>query len=533
VAQAKSQTTSTTTSLSDRIYWLPQEGPQSLAVVCPADVIFYGGARGGGKSDTAIGRHVIGGLTYQHQWNGLFIRKRYKDFKEIRRRIKELIREGLPAQLIGGDSQANTLVFDNGAQVQLVSVQYEEQLDAFQGQQFCEVSIEEGGQFSFVDNMIEKLKGCLRSPHGVPCHIFITANPGGPGHSQLKVRFVAPAPQGGVPIREHDGDVAVYIPARVDDNKILMQNDPKYKQRLESIRDPNLRRMWLEGDWDAVAGGFFADVWRPDRHILPRFRPPDHWDRLVGFDWGSFRPFSLGWFAISGGDFVPELGRALPRGALIRFWEWYGCVKGRANEGIRLESPKVAEQILLLEDKYRLLGNVIPDRIADPAIFTRSDGPSTSEKMADQGVVWRKGDNKRIPGWDVMRHLLRGRGDFSLSIDDEGLYDSDGINFEPMFYVTENCTEWIRTVPILERDLHDIEDVDSDGEDHAADETRYVIMSRFGKGTSLGDLPVKRTAMELEHDFISASVVDEDEYMELPAATDGEVDFLQKGRFFD
>ena len=43
----------------------------------------------------------------------------------------------------------------------------------------------------------------------------------------------------------------------------------------------------------------------------------------------------------------------------------------------------------------------------------------------------------------------------------------------PRFYVTTACPEFIRTIPTLMHDAHNVEDCDSSGEDHIADEWRY------------------------------------------------------------
>ena len=55
------------------------------------------------------------------------------------------------------------------------------------------------------------------------------------------------------------------------------------------------------------------------------------------------------------------------------------------------------------------------------------------------------------------------------------LGDADG---RPMLYVFSTCVDFIRTVPALQHDPDRPEDVDTDGEDHAADEGRYACMSR-------------------------------------------------------
>ena len=447
-----------------KLIWEPQPGPQFLATVCPHDVIFYGGARGGGKTDCAIGRQILGAMKYGHAWNGMVVRKNYKNFAEIRRRIRELIRFGLPATLVGGDQQANYLRFDNGAQVQFMAFQFAQDLEVWQGQQYTELSIEEGTQFPFFMDMIDRGLACMRSPHGVPCTLFGTGNPGGAAHNQVKDMFIRPA----APFQVHydaQGNSFVYIPAKVYDNRILCENDPVYVRRLEGIKNPELRRAWLEGDWDVVAGGFFSDIWKgtgEGSHVVPPFTPPMSWPRGMGFDWGSATPFSVGWYTVSDGSELKELGgRSFDRGAVIRYAEWYGCVKGRSNVGLRMDSRDVARRIREME-KSRGEGLVDFQRIGDPSIWSKMDvGPSVGEKMADEGVMMMRADREREAGWDECRYRLRGR--------QEG---------RPLFYVTENCRAFINTVPILGRDEDKWEDIDTDQEDHVADEWRYYMMAR-------------------------------------------------------
>ena len=493
--------------------WSPQPGPQVFATICPARMILFGGARGGGKTDCAIGRQIYGAIEHGYKWNGLFVRKSYKYFAELRRRINELIRMGLPADLKGGPSGTNYLRFHNGAQVMLTVVESIDKAEFFQGQQFTEISIEEACQFSFIDQLIEKLKGAMRSPHGLTTRMFLTANPGGPGHNQVKARFMPMGTPPGTIMVDDAGMSSVFIPSRVDDNKILCDNDPEYVGLLRSIRDPMLRRAWLEGDWDVVLGGFFSDVWNKFTHVVPFFRPPDHWPRIVGMDWGSSTPFSIGWYAVSDGlTTISECGgRTFPKGALIRFFEWYGCPRGEANVGLKMTSSLVAERILELEDKKRLLGRGGYDRVADPSIFAEKDGPSISEKMSEVGVVWRRAENRRISGWDQVRLRLKGR---CIDRQEQEIVLPDGgvetlvvsEKWEPMLYVTENCPQLIRTLPIQERDQTDWEDVDTDGEDHAVDELRYVCMSRPSKGLTVHDVTPRSQMGRAERDIAEVAV---------------------------
>ena len=203
----------------------------------------------------------------------------------------------------------------------------------------------------------------------------------------------------------------------------------------------------------------------------------------MGFDWGSARPLSVGWYTVSGGEFVAKLGRALPRGSIIRYDEWYGCEKDKPNTGIRMPSVDVAAEILLREAGRRE-NRISFDRIADPAIFISQDGSSIAEKMARAGVIFRRGDNKRVPGWEECRTRLLG--------------NEDG----PQFYVTENCTYFIRTVPTLERDERNWEDIETESIDHIADEWRYVLMSRQSPGINISELPKHKTMFEKDWERI-------------------------------
>ena len=174
--------------------------------------------------------------------------------------------------------------------------------------------------------------------------------------------------------------------------------------------------------------------------------------RFRAFDWGSAKPFSVGWYAMTDRDY--EIGRFfVQKGALVKYREWYGA--SGINTGLKMTADKVAEGIL-----NREAGERIRYGVADPAIFIRDGGMSIAETMAIVGCGWRRADNRRQSGWEVMRQRLLGK---------EG---------HPMLFFLDCCEDTIRTIPTLQHDEHDMEDLDTEGEDHAADETRYAIMSR-------------------------------------------------------
>jgi hypothetical protein len=248
----------------------------------------------------------------------------------------------------------------------------------------------------------------------------------------------------------------VYIPSRVGDNRHLGAD---YVARLRASGAPELVRAWLEGDWSVIAGAFFPEF-DMGRHVIAPRELPEHWFRFRSLDWGSARPFSVGWWAVSDGEL-----QDIPRGALVRYREWYGST-GKPNEGLRMTAEEVAQGIA-----QREAGDPKPENglhgVADPAIFSSDGGPSIAERMARSAkVFFRPADNARVSrqgalgGWDQVRARLRG--------------DETG----PGLLIFSTCGDLIRTLPALQHDPDRPEDVDSDGEDHAPDEARYACMSR-------------------------------------------------------
>jgi len=227
----------------------------------------------------------------------------------------------------------------------------------------------------------------LRSPHGVPCGMRASGNPGGCGHGWVKERYIDPV----APLVKQDvmyeGMSApksrVYIPSKLENNKYLGR---EYADALYLSGNRQLVRAWLEGEWDIVAGAAF-DI-RRDRHQLRPFRPLQHWRKWMVMDWGYVRPFSVGWYCMPDEDVVlAALGdwkeKLIPRGSIVRYREYYGW-GGKANEGARLEAPDVADEIVRIEE---MANEVMDYRIGDTGMWARVDGPSVAERMAEGGVV--------------------------------------------------------------------------------------------------------------------------------------------------
>lgn len=463
--------------LNPNILWAPQEGPQTALIQCPIFEVFYGGARGGGKTEGSIGDWLEHSSKYGEAAVGIFVRRKFKQLAEVIARTKQIF----PKLGAKYNEQKAEWKMANGARLKFVYLERDSDAEEYQGHNYTRVYIEEVTNFAS-PSPINKLRATLRSSHGVPVGMRLTGNPGGPGHNWVKARYIDPDPKGYKIITEEceveiDGVLRhiklerVFIPSKLGDNMLLLRNDPTYVLRLRQSGSEALVKAWLEGNWDIVDGAYFQiDEARhvKDRGYI-RWCPPTA-VRFRSFDWGSARPFSVGWWVICDGLWPPA--DPFPFGSIFRYREWYGA--SGPNAGLHMTAKEVGEQILEMED-----GERIRYAVADPAIFIRNGGPSIAESMAR--CRWRRADNKRIPGWEAVRQRLQG--------------DEIEGEMKPMMYFADSCEDTLRTLPILQHDEDNQEDLDTDGEDHAADDIRYACMSRPWKPKLI--LPPKPLQMPL------------------------------------
>lgn len=467
-----------------KIIWSPQAGPQTDLLECPVFEVFYGGARGGGKTEGSIGDWLQHSSLYGEHAIGIFFRRKLVQLAEVIARTKQLF----PKLGAKYNEQKKEWQMANGARLKFAYLERDSDAEEYQGHNYTRVYVEEVTNFPS-PSPINKLRATLRSGSGVPVGMRLTGNPGGAGHNWVKKRYIDPCVAGYQLITEEeevtiDGVTRVvslsrvFIPSKIGDNILLMRNDPTYILRLRQSGSEALVKAWLEGDWNIVDGAFF-DEFDPLLHVLdtnewlPKI--PKHTLKFRAFDWGSAKPFSVGWYAVSDGTW------GLPKGALLKYAEWYGS-KG-PNVGLKMTSEQVAEGILVRE---KSANERMSYGVADPAIFIRDGGPSIGENMIIRGCSWKRADNRRKAGWNELRQRL------STS------------NGPPMLYFLDCCEDTIRTIPTLQHDEIDSEDLDTDAEDHAADETRYAVMSRPwvkyevpAAGSGLPKLPGEMTIMEL------------------------------------
>lgn len=496
--------------LTQTIVWEPQPGPQTHLLTCPDNIkeIFFGGARGGGKSDAVLGEWASHAATYGEEAIGICFRRERVQLTELIERAKTIYR---PLGVTYHE-QDKYFKFPNGARLKLAYIENDSDASNYQGHAYTRVYCEEITTFPNPEPIMKLMATLDRNPR-VPSKFIATGNPGGVGHSWVKARYVDPHPKGMRIIqsefvnpfnKEKIVKNRIFIPSKVTDNKYTNTNE--YIGNLHLSGNEELVKAWLHGEWDVLQGAFFPEF-SHEKHVIRTFVPPRHWTRFQAMDWGSSTPFSIGWYCVVPDEYDANLeinnrhwamfnaqrGEILPKGAIIKYREYYGSKwrenieknlpnadSANPNVGLKLTASEVALQIRLREAKEPKGIDGRPRimyRVADPKIFSSDNGPSIAEIMArpPHYINWSRADNKRVQrggamsGWDALRARLKGE---------------DG---RPLIYFMDCCLDTIRTLPMLQHDPKRMEDAETHGEDHAPDETRYACMSRPYSRTGIDD----------------------------------------------
>lgn len=426
--------------------WAPQRGRQHALIKAPHPLIGYGGARGGGKTDGVLGKFGILAQKWGKPFNAVFFRREMPQADDLMERAREIY---LP---VGAEwyEQKRMFVFPSGGRIRFRPLENDADAQKYQGQNLTNAAVEEAGNYPD-PAPIWKLFGALRSVGGVPIQLILTFNPGGPGHRWIREVFYKPAPLG---MRTLDWKLPtgnsvkyVYIPSTVQDNRILLEKDPGYIDRLHLVGSPELVRAWLEGDFEITQGAYFPEF--GSRHIIAPFAIPTHWPRYLGYDWGYASPFAAVWGAVSSGK--DDSGREVPypKGSIVIYRELWGKQVENADQGVKVAAAGRGEK---------------PICVGDPAMFKHDGGLSIADqinaKLVEGGhPTLKRADNDRISGWSQIRQRL--------------------MSNPAMLYVTTSCPYLIDSLPALQFDLTRTEDVDTTGDDHVADALRYLCKERL------------------------------------------------------
>lgn len=442
------------------VIWTPQEKQQRF-MERPEYEALYGGAAGGGKSDSLLAEALR--QVHIPHYRALILRKTYPQLSELIDRSRELYSAVFPSARY--NSTNHVWVFPSGAKIYFGSMQHAKDKIQYQGKRYDFIGFDELTHFTFEEYSYMFSRN---RPGGEGTRVYIraTANPGGIGHGWVKQRFITAA-EPLTPIVDNytvttpEGEQIsikkkrIFVPASVFDNQKLLSNDPEYLASLAMLPEAEKKAL-LYGDWDSFSGQVFTE-WKNDpehyldrrwTHVIEPFKVPSDWLIYRGFDFGFAKPFSVGWYAVD------------RRGCIYRIAEYYGCTE-TPNTGLKIDPYEIATEIKRIESENENLKGKTITGIADPSIFDRSRGESVADMMAASPnfLAWSGGDNTRIAG--KMQYHYR----FA--------FNSEGF---PMFYCFNTCKHFIRTIPALVYDERRVEDINTAQEDHIYDECRYVLM---------------------------------------------------------
>lgn len=244
----------------ETVVWKPQPGPQHLLLTLPDKIgeVFFGGARGGGKTDGVIGLWLAHASRHGANAKGIIFRRSMSELEEVQSRMMELF----PALGATYAVSVKTWTMPGGATLKLRFLDADEDATKYQGHGYTFMAFDEAGNWPS-PKPIDMLRATLRSVAGVPTLLVLTGNPGGKGHDWIKERYILPA-QPLTPFLGPDDQLRIFIPSRLQDNKILMEKDPGYIDRLKASGPAWLVNAWLNGDWNATEEGnlFKREHWK-------------------------------------------------------------------------------------------------------------------------------------------------------------------------------------------------------------------------------------------------------------------------------
>ena len=426
--------------VEQNIIFKPNDGPQTQFLAASEREVFYGGARGGGKSYAML----IDPLRYcdKAHHRALLIRRSMPELRDMINHSQRLYGQAYPGAK--WREQEKEWRFPSGARIEFGYAENLTDVLRYQGQSYTWIGIDELPQYP-TPEIYNFLRSSLRSVDpDIPVYMRATGNPGNVGSLWVKEMFVDPSEPNksfDVHIDTVAGRKSItrrFIPAKLQDNPYLMQTDD-YMIMLSSLPEVQ-RKQFLEGDWSAFENSAFPEF-DITTHVVQPFDIPRNWLRFRTCDWGYSSAACVLWIAVDYDN---------------NFWVY------REHYTQRVTADVFARQVMEKEhNEYVRYG------ILDSSTWARRGdaGPSIAETMIREGCKWRPSDRSprsRVAGKLELHKLLT----------------KDQDTGQPKLKIFSNCTNLVRTMPMLPVDKNNPEDVDTHAEDHAYDALRYGVMSR-------------------------------------------------------
>ncbi len=420
--------------------WRPHDGPQTKFHQCGAFEVLYGGAAGGGKTDSLLmeaARQVD-----KAKYKAILFRR---TFPELETSLIIRSFEWYPA--LGGKPKDSGKVwtFPSGAVIRFGHMEHDKDVHKHQSAQYDFIGFDELTSFTEFQYLY-MFSRCRGTDPTIKRYVRAGTNPGNLGHVWVKKRFVEGKTRfkvyryriigGAETMVGKEDPMAIsraFIPAKLTDNPTLVKNDPLYLERMKLLPAEE-QRMLIDGDWDVFQGQFFQE-WRYEKHVVEPFQIPDSWFKFRAIDYGRTAPFCCKWYAVD------------QDGHVWVYREYYEAGK-LASENFQ------AVHDLSGDEQYKYT-------VADPSIFAKTHLPESIADVAlRHGVACIPASNERIAGWNSVKEYLKW---------------TDYVSPKISYFST--CVNSIRTIPQQIHDKMHAEDLDTKAEDHAVDVDRYFLQT--------------------------------------------------------
>lgn len=467
------------------IAFAPFLGQQEKFFWSMVRVLFYGGAGAGGKSTCGMAKFAQqlaveaarakeaekhGRKHRSHAW-GIYFRRVSNDLQQAIERSREIFEVIDPKAKLDLNTGTWTFPSCGGAKFQFAHMQHANDRFKYKSREFTYIFFDELTEFEQIQ--YEYLETRLRTddPFLEPfLQICSASNPDGEGLIWVREKFIEVAePEEIICIETELGDgrivdyQQVFIPAKLSDNPKLMASG-KYEASLLNQR-PDVREAILEGNWWLTPGAFLGRVWQSDMHVCEVHDIPESAVIFRTGDWGINKPSSLGWWYLDS------------EGGLTMFDHL---------RTVGLTVDKVCRKAADIERKYDLWDedaqqsrlNLARNPL-DSACFKvegHTGAPTIAKDFRKGGFRWKpanKGPGSRYNG---ANEILKRMQTFIPAAFEGATHPTERLR--PMLRMMANCESPIRTLPTLRADPNNIDDVDTDGDDHDWDMTMYCCLER-------------------------------------------------------
>jgi len=254
---------------------------EALKLSLTTPVLFYGGAKGGGKSWLVRCREIARRLKYPGT-RGLIIRKSYPELRA--NHISMMFKEH-PILRSWYNKSEKTLHYPNGSSTEFSYLSSIDDVYTYQGREYEDISVDEATQHDWEVITVLRSSNRTTNPNINPT-MLLTGNPGGPGHNSVKRIFIDRD------FRDNENpDDYAFVQAFVTDNTALMTADPDYVKRLQNLPE-HLRKAYLDGDWTIFAGQMFSMLTHA-KHVIDPIKLPIGTQYFAGYDYGYNHPFAF------------------------------------------------------------------------------------------------------------------------------------------------------------------------------------------------------------------------------------------------